>query len=71
MVTGNKIPGNWPAAMEMTDKIAEIIRKLRADAPSLSPVDLDRAKTAALEEIAELTGMDKPMLFGKDADGKG
>jgi len=51
MVSSNKIPSNWPNALEMADKIAAIIKETRDNPTVLGHIE-------ALKRIAELIGME-------------
>lgn len=52
MVSSNKIPGNWLNALEMADKIAEIIKETRDNPTVIGHIE-------ALKRIAQLIGMEE------------
>jgi len=52
VVSSNKIPGNWLNALEMADKIAEIIKETRDNPTVIGHIE-------ALKRIAQLIGMEE------------
>jgi hypothetical protein len=57
MVTKNKIPANWPAALKMADDIAELIREFKSrhgDVSLRSPWQED--VMLVLDEIEKMVG---------------
>ena len=59
MVTRNKVPANWPAALKMADDIAELIKEFRwRHHEGLPDVDKGGDAIQVLDLIAKLVGME-------------
>jgi len=60
MVSKNKVPANWPAGLEMADKIAAMIQEFNSRHPDIKVKDpvLEEA-LLIFDEIGKLVGMDE------------